>query len=82
MEQVHWYCLAYAAKLHGVLVHSACLMSTHCHEATTDVRGEYPSFLQTFARISLRPLAARLYGSRAVASPLSCTCSAEIHDTF
>jgi hypothetical protein len=42
--------LAYAAKLHGVLVHAACLMSTHSHEVITDVRGEYPKFLQTFHR--------------------------------
>ena len=50
MEQAYWYCLAYAAKLHGVLVHAACLMSTHCHEVITDVRGEYPKFLQTLHR--------------------------------
>jgi putative transposase len=50
MEQVYWYCLAYAAKLHGVLVHAACLMSTHSHEVITDVRGQYPKFLQTFHR--------------------------------
>ena len=50
MEQVYWYCLAYAANLHGALVHAACLMSTHCHEVITDVRGEYPRFLQTFHR--------------------------------
>ena len=50
MEQVYWYCLAYAAKLHGILVHAACLMSTHSHEVITDVRGEYPKFLQTFHR--------------------------------
>jgi putative transposase len=50
MEQVYWYCLAYAAKLHGVLVHAACLMSTHSHEVITDVRGEYPRFLHTFHR--------------------------------
>jgi hypothetical protein len=50
MEQVYWYCLAYAAKLHGVLVHAACLMSTHCHEVITDVRGDYPRFLQTFQK--------------------------------
>jgi putative transposase len=50
MEQVYWYCLAYAAKLHGVLVHAACLMSTHSHEVVTDVRGVYPKFLQTFHR--------------------------------
>ena len=50
MEQAYWYCLAYAAKLHGVLVHAACLMSTHAHEVITDVRGEYPKFLETFHR--------------------------------
>ena len=50
MEQVYWYCLAYAAKLHGVVVHAACLMSTHAHEVITDVRGEYPRFLETLHR--------------------------------
>ncbi|NOQ83758.1 MAG: hypothetical protein GQ551_07090 [Myxococcales bacterium] len=50
MEQVYWYCLAHAAQLHGVLVHAACLMSTHCHEVITDVRGQYPKFLETLHR--------------------------------
>jgi len=50
MEQAYWYCLGHAAKLHGVLVHAACLMSTHSHEVITDVRGEYPKFLETFHR--------------------------------
>ena len=50
MKQVYWFCLAYAAKLHGVVVHAACLMSTHAHEVITDVRGEYPKFLETFHR--------------------------------
>ena len=50
MEQMYWYCLAYAAKLHGVLVHAACLMSTHSHEVITDVRSEYPLFLHTLHR--------------------------------
>jgi len=39
-----------AAGLHGVLVHAACLISTHCHEVITDVRGEYPDFLETLHR--------------------------------
>jgi putative transposase len=51
IEQAYWYCLGYAAQLHGVLVHAACLMSTHSHEVITDVRGEYPRFLQTFHRL-------------------------------
>jgi len=50
MEQVYWYCLGHAAQLHGVRVHAACLMSTHCHEVVTDVRGELPRFLETFHR--------------------------------
>ena len=50
LEQCYWYCLTYAAKLHGVLVHAACLMSTHAHEVITDVRGEYPRFLETLHR--------------------------------
>ncbi|MEM9731222.1 MAG: transposase [Myxococcota bacterium] len=51
MEQCYWYCLGYAAELHGVSVHAACLMSTHSHEVVTDVRGELPRFLQTFHRL-------------------------------
>ena len=50
MERIYWYCLGHAARLHGVLVHAACLMSTHAHEVITDVRGGYPRFLQTFHR--------------------------------
>ena len=50
MERIYWYCLGHAAQLHGVLVHAACLMSTHAHEVITDVRGEYPRFLETFHR--------------------------------
>ena len=50
IEQIYWYCLAHAAKLHEVLVHAACLMSTHAHEVITDVRGVYPKFLETFHR--------------------------------
>ena len=50
MEQIYWYCLAHAANLHGVVVHAACLMSTHAHEVITDVRGVYPKFLETFHR--------------------------------
>ena len=50
MERIYWYCLAHAAKLHGVVVHAACLMSTHSHEVVTDVRGVLPRFLHTFHR--------------------------------
>lgn len=50
LEQAYWYCLGHAAQRHGVVVHAACLMSTHSHEVITDVRGELSLFLQTFHR--------------------------------
>ena len=51
LEQCYWYCLAVAAKRYGVVVHAACLMSTHSHEVVTDVRCELPLFLQEFHRL-------------------------------
>ncbi len=51
LEQCYWYCLGLAAQRRGVLVHAACLMSTHSHEVVTDVRGELPRFLQEFHRL-------------------------------
>lgn len=50
IEQSYWYCLAYAAHKHRVIVHAGCLMSTHAHEVLTDVRGELSLFLETFHR--------------------------------
>ncbi len=51
IEQSYWYCLGHAAHKHGVIVHAACLMSTHAHEVITDVRGELSLFLETFHRL-------------------------------
>jgi putative transposase len=51
LERCYWYCLGLAARRFGVLVHAGCLMSTHSHEAVTDVRGELPRFLQEFHRL-------------------------------
>lgn len=48
IEQAYWYCLAVAANKHGILVHAACLMSTHSHETVTDTRSQLPRFLQLF----------------------------------
>ena len=45
------YCLAVAAEEFGVLVHSACVMSTHVHLVITDVRGVYPDFLRRLNRL-------------------------------
>lgn len=51
LEQCYWYCLGLAAQRFGVVVHAACLMSTHSHEVVTDVRGVLPRFLQEFHRL-------------------------------
>lgn len=48
IEQAYWYCLAIAANKYGILVHAACLMSTHDHEVVTDTRSELPRFLHLF----------------------------------
>ena len=51
LEQCYWYCLGYAAQRFGVVVHAACLMSTHSHEVVTDIRCVLPRFLQEFHRL-------------------------------
>jgi len=67
MEQCYWYCLAYAAKLHGVVVHAACLMSTHAHEA---LRSQFARHLASFAHrqdrsgIAVRGAAQAIAGTR------------------
>jgi len=48
MQNIYWYCLIEAAKKHGVLVHTAMLMSTHEHPVVTDVRGVMPDFVHDF----------------------------------
>jgi putative transposase len=51
IERCYWYCLGIAARKFGIVVHAACLMSTHSHEVVTDVRGVLPRFLQEFHRL-------------------------------
>jgi putative transposase len=50
VEQIFWYCLAVAAKKHGIIVHAAVLMSTHIHLVYTDPRGVQPDFKRDFHR--------------------------------
>jgi hypothetical protein len=45
------YCLGVAAERHGIVLHSAVLMSTHLHVVFTDPRGVYPNFLWEFHRL-------------------------------
>ena len=42
------YCLAYSAKMHGILVHGYSFLSNHYHLAITDPRGELPQFMARF----------------------------------
>ena len=39
------YCLALAAKKHGIEVHAACAMSNHYHLVLTDAEGVLPDFM-------------------------------------
>ncbi|PID38620.1 MAG: hypothetical protein CSB49_04635 [Proteobacteria bacterium] len=42
--QVFLYCLAYAAKKFGILVHAVCVMANHYHLVITDINGTLPKF--------------------------------------
>jgi putative transposase len=44
VRQVFLYCLAYAAKKFGILVHAVCVMANHYHLVITDVDGKLPKF--------------------------------------
>ncbi len=50
------YCLAFAAKRTGVLVHAVCVMSNHHHLVVTDVHGQLPIFLRELHRLSAKAL--------------------------
>lgn len=43
-----WYCLGWAAQIHGIVLHAAVAMSNHVHVVATDPRGVYPNFLRDF----------------------------------
>ena len=43
-----WYCLAWAAQKHGLVLHGAVALSNHVHVVATDPLGVYPDFLRDF----------------------------------
>ena len=43
-----WYCLAWAAQKHGLVLHGAVALSNHVHVVATDPHGVYPDFLRDF----------------------------------
>lgn len=52
VRQLFLYLLAVLAPKHGVILHTACVMSNHWHPALTDVLGTLPSFMAEFHRLS------------------------------
>jgi putative transposase len=53
------YCLAFAARETGVLVHAVCVMSDHHHVVVTDPNGVLPDFLRELHRLTAKALNAR-----------------------
>ena len=43
-----WYCLAWAARRHGQVLHAVVALSNHVHVIATDPTGLYPDFLRDF----------------------------------
>jgi putative transposase len=43
-----WYCLGWAARTHGMVLHAAVAMSNHVHVVASDPLGVYPNFLRDF----------------------------------
>jgi putative transposase len=50
VAEVFTYCLFRAANAHGVLVHAACVESSHFHLVVTDTRGELSEFMRWLDR--------------------------------
>jgi REP element-mobilizing transposase RayT len=54
VNDIFLYCLAYAVRKHGVLIHAWITMSNHHHVAITDVRGNLPDFMACLDRLVAR----------------------------
>jgi REP element-mobilizing transposase RayT len=50
------YCLAFAARRTGVVVHAICVMSNHHHLVVTDPRGVLPEFLRELHRLTAKAI--------------------------
>ena len=51
VNQCYLYCLAYAARKTGVLLHAVCVMSTHHHLVVSDPNGRLPEFTACLHRL-------------------------------
>ena len=54
------YCIALAAKRHGILVHAVTVMSNHWHGLVTDPHGRIPEFCRDVHSLAARALNAHL----------------------
>jgi REP element-mobilizing transposase RayT len=53
-NRIFRYCLAFAARRTGVILHAACVMSNHHHLVVTDPRGVLPDFLRELHRLTAK----------------------------
>jgi REP element-mobilizing transposase RayT len=53
-NRIFLYCLAFAARRTGVILHAACVMSNHHHLVVTDLRGVLPDFLRELHRLTAK----------------------------
>ncbi|MGD8859950.1 MAG: transposase [Myxococcales bacterium] len=58
VNQIMEYCMAWAARERGILLHAISIESNHYHMVVTDVEGRLSDFIQEFQRTSARCLMA------------------------
>src|SRR5262245_39766841 len=63
VNQIMEYCLAWAARGRGIIVHAVCVQSDHYHLLVTDLEGKLSEFVKEFNRCAARCLLA-YYRSR------------------
>ena len=56
VDQAFLYCLAEAAKRHGIVIHAVLAMSNHYHAVMHDPDGTYPGFIEHFHRMLAKVL--------------------------
>lgn len=56
VREVFGYCLAVAARRHGIQLHGFAVLSNHHHLVLTDPRAELPAFLQLLHSLVARAL--------------------------
>jgi REP element-mobilizing transposase RayT len=56
VNRIFLYCLAFACRRTGVLVHAVCVMSNHHHLVVTDPCGVLPDFLRELHRLTAKAM--------------------------